>query len=210
MARRYEVYKCEVCGNIVWVLHGGDGALVCCGEEMKLMVPQSAEMALEKHVPILEKIEGGYRVTVGSTLHPMTEEHYIEWIALTTNKHTLFQFLEPNQEPVAEFLVDEEPLFLYEYCNLHGLWNNDLTGFKAKRDGQPTEAAAPVEEAAAEAPADFDQTKYLCTACGYIYDPVEGDPDGGIAAGTSFEDLPEDWVCPLCGVGKDMFEVYEG
>lgn len=206
MARRYEVYKCEACGNIVWTLHGGEGAMSCCGEEMVQMVPQTAEMALEKHVPMLEKIEGGYRVTVGSTLHPMTDAHYIEWIALTTNTHTHFRFLEPNKEPVADFLIEGEPLFLYEYCNLHGLWNNDLTGFKAKRD--EAEAAAAAVEAPAEA--DFDATKYLCTACGYVYDPALGDPDGGIAPGTSFADLPEDWVCPLCGVTKDMFEVYEG
>lgn len=168
------------------------------------MVPQTAEMALEKHVPVLEKIEGGYRVIVGSEPHPMTDAHYIEWIALTTNKHTHFQFLEPNQEPVAEFLIDEEPVFLYEYCNLHGLWNNDLTGFKARRDE--------LAQAQADTPAetDFDPTKYLCTACGYVYDPALGDPDGGIAPGTGFADLPEDWVCPLCGVGKDMFEVHEG
>lgn len=210
MARRYEVYKCEVCGNIVWMLHGGDGDLVCCGEEMKLMPPRTAEMALEKHVPILEKIEGGYRVTVGSTLHPMTEEHYIEWISLCTENQVHFQFLKPNQEPHVDFLIEGEPVFLYEYCNLHGLWQNDLKGADGgKNDVEPkaeAQAEAPVETEAG----DYDKTKYLCTACQYIYDPEVGDVDGGIDPGTPFSELPEDWVCPVCGVGKDMFEVYEG
>lgn len=200
MAKRYEVYKCEPCGNIVWVLHGGQGALVCCGEEMKLMEPQTAEMKLEKHVPVLEKIDGGYRVVVGSELHPMLDAHYIEWIALCTETQTHFQFLEPGQEPAAEFFMEGEPLYLYEYCNLHGLWLNDL------KASEQAEDEAPAEE---EVAGDYDKTKYLCTACQWIYDPALGDPDGGIAPGTSFSDLPEDWVCPLCGVGKDMFEVYE-
>ena len=215
MARRYEVYKCEVCGNIVWVLHGGDGALVCCGEEMKLMPPRTAEMALEKHVPIIDKFEGGYRVTVGSTLHPMTEEHYIEWISLCTKDQVYFEFLEPNRPPYVDFMIEGEPVFLYEYCNLHGLWQNDLKGVDHGKHDVNRVEEQPVETVAAPAEvnepvAGYDQTKYQCTACQYIYDPEVGDVDGGIDPGTPFSALPEDWVCPVCGVGKDMFEVYEG
>lgn len=142
----------------------------------------------------------------------MTDEHYIEWIALCTADQNHIAFLKPHQEPSVDFLIQGEPLFLYEYCNLHGLWQNDLKGVDhGKHDVKPAEevAAAPQAEET-EVTADFDKTKYLCTACQYIYDPVVGDVDGGIEPGTSFADLPEDWVCPVCGVSKDMFEVYEG
>lgn len=202
MARRYEVYKCEACGNVVWVMHGGEGTLVCCGEDMKLMKAQTAEMAMEKHVPVLEKIEGGYRVYVGSTEHPMTEAHYIEWISLCTANQVYIQYLKPFEKPEAIFHVTDEPLFLYEYCNLHGLWQNDLKGSgKAKE-------VAPEEVKTEEPVVATAGMKYICTACQYIYDPEIGDPDGGVEPGTAFADVPEDWVCPVCGVGKDMFEAY--
>jgi len=82
MAKRMEVYKCELCGNIVEMTHGGAGELVCCGKPMVQMDEKYADSTTEKHVPLIEKIDGGYKVTVGSTLHPMTDEHYIEWIEL--------------------------------------------------------------------------------------------------------------------------------
>ncbi|HQG98864.1 MAG TPA: desulfoferrodoxin FeS4 iron-binding domain-containing protein, partial [Thermotogota bacterium] len=85
MTAKEQVYKCEKCGNIVEVVHSGAGTLVCCGEPMKLMVEQTAEQAKEKHIPVLEKLEKGVKVVVGSTLHPMIEKHYIEWIELVTD-----------------------------------------------------------------------------------------------------------------------------
>ncbi len=126
MAKRLEVYKCAECGNIVLVTHGGEGALVCCGQDMMLLEEKSADSTTEKHVPVIETIQGGYKVTVGSTLHPMKEEHYIEWIELITESETLITFLKPGDEPVAIFKTDEKALKAREYCNLHGLWKNEL------------------------------------------------------------------------------------
>ena len=77
MTKVNEIYKCAVCGNIVEVVHAGAGELVCCGEPMKLQVPGTSDGAAEKHVPVIEKIEGGYRVKVGSVAHPMIDAHYI-------------------------------------------------------------------------------------------------------------------------------------
>lgn len=126
MAKRLEVYKCAECGNIVLVTHGGEGALVCCGQDMMLLEEKSADSTTEKHVPVIETIQGGYKVTVGSTLHPMKEEHYIEWIELITESETLITFLKPGDEPVAIFKTDEKAVKAREYCNLHGLWKNEL------------------------------------------------------------------------------------
>lgn len=126
MAKRLDVFKCALCGNIVELLHAGDGELVCCGEPMQLMEEKSADSTTEKHVPVIEPIQGGFKVTVGSTLHPMKEEHYIEWIELITESETLITFLKPGDEPVAIFKTDEKALCAREYCNLHGLWKNEL------------------------------------------------------------------------------------
>ena len=96
MAKRLDVFKCSLCGNIVELLHAGEGELVCCGEPMQLMEEKSADSTTEKHVPVIEPIQGGFKVTVGSTLHPMKEEHYIEWIELITESETLITFLKPG------------------------------------------------------------------------------------------------------------------
>lgn len=122
MAAKLEVYKCMECGNIVEVLHGGDGELVCCGEPMKKMAENTTDAAKEKHVPVIEKIDGGYTVTVGSVEHPMTDEHYIEWIELLADGKAYRQFLRPGQPPKATFLVKADTVSAREYCNLHGLW----------------------------------------------------------------------------------------
>ncbi len=122
MAKKLEVYKCMACGNIVEVLHGGDGELVCCGQPMKLMAESIADSATEKHVPVIEKIDGGYKVTVGSTLHPMEEKHYIEWIELLADGKAYRQFLEPVGKPEAIFKINAESPSAREYCNVHGLW----------------------------------------------------------------------------------------
>lgn len=120
--KRLDVYKCALCGNIVEVTHVGGGELVCCGEPMGLLEEKSADSSTEKHVPVIEAISGGYKVTVGSTLHPMKEEHYIEWIELITESETLITFLNPGDEPVAIFKTEEKAIKAREYCNLHGLW----------------------------------------------------------------------------------------
>ena len=120
---RLDVYKCEVCGNIVSVLHAGGGALSCCGQEMALLDEKTADAATEKHVPLIEKTGSGYKVTVGSTLHPMEEKHFIEWIELLADGRSYVRFLKPGDEPSATFLVEAAgEVSAREYCNVHGLW----------------------------------------------------------------------------------------
>ena len=125
MPKKLEVYKCDMCGNIVEVLHGGAGRLVCCGQEMKKFEEQTADASTEKHVPVVEKIEGGYKVTVGSTLHPMVDEHWIEWIQLIAGDATYRTFLNPGDAPEAVFKTDAEAVGAREYCNVHGLWKKE-------------------------------------------------------------------------------------
>ena len=124
MTKVGEIYKCEVCGNIVEVLHAGAGELVCCGQPMKNIVAGTTDGAAEKHVPVIEKVEGGYKVKVGSVAHPMTEAHYIEWIELICNKCGKVQrkYLKPGDAPEAVFASDSDSVTAREYCNLHGLW----------------------------------------------------------------------------------------
>lgn len=122
MTIRNEVYRCLVCGNIVEVLHAGQGELVCCGEPMKLQIANTTDASYEKHVPVVEKVSGGFKVKVGSAAHPMVPEHYIEWIDLITTEGTLRRFLTPDEAPEAEFKSTAEEATAKAYCNLHGLW----------------------------------------------------------------------------------------
>lgn len=122
MAAKLEIYKCEICGNIVEVLHGGKGELVCCGEPMKLYTENTTDAAVEKHVPVKEKTESGVKVKVGEVPHPMTEEHYIEWVEVLVGDKAYRQFLNPGEAPEAVFCVEGEEIVAREYCNLHGLW----------------------------------------------------------------------------------------
>ena len=122
MADRNEVYKCDICGNIVEVLNGGAGELVCCGQPMDLKEEQTADVTTEKHVPVIEKTDTGYKIVVGSTLHPMEEAHFIEWIELIADGLVYRKFLEPGEAPEAEFCVEADKVEAREYCNLHGLW----------------------------------------------------------------------------------------
>ena len=122
MAEKLEIYKCEACGNIVEVLHGGGGELVCCGESMKLFIENSVDAAKEKHVPVVEKAADGFTVKVGSVPHPMEGEHYIEWIEVITDGEADRQFLNPGDAPEATFKIDAGQVTARGYCNLHGLW----------------------------------------------------------------------------------------
>lgn len=124
MNQLHEVYKCEHCGNIVEFVKAGAAPLVCCGEKMKHMVEGSSDGAKEKHVPVLEVTPHGYKVTVGSAPHAMTEEHYIEWIELIADGISYKKFLKPGDEPVAEFCLDAKNVVAREYCNLHGLYKS--------------------------------------------------------------------------------------
>ena len=122
MAQRLEIYKCEACGNIVEVLTPGGGELVCCGEPMKLYVENTVDAAREKHVPVIEKIDGGYKVKVGSVAHPMEANHYIEWIEILADGKAYRKFLNPGDAPEATFMIDAAKITAREYCNMHGLW----------------------------------------------------------------------------------------
>jgi len=122
MASKMQVYKCGMCGNITEVLHGGPGELVCCGQPMELLEEKTADKTTEKHVPVIEKTEKGYRVTVGTTLHPMVDAHYIEWIELLVEGVVHRAYLNPGDEPSAEFCVKAGEVSAREFCNVHLLW----------------------------------------------------------------------------------------
>lgn len=122
MAQRMQVYKCEGCENMVEVIHGGIGTLVCCGKPMKLLVENTVDAAKEKHVPVVEKISGGVKIKVGSVAHPMEGKHYIEWIQIIADGKAYRQFLDPGDAPEATFNVEADEITAREHCNLHGLW----------------------------------------------------------------------------------------
>ena len=124
MVKRLEVYKCETCGNIIEVLHGGKGELVCCGKPMNLLVENTVDAAKEKHVPVIEKVEGGVKVKVGEVAHPMEEKHFIEWIEIIADGKTYRQYLNPGETPEAIFNVEAQQITAREYCNIHGLWKS--------------------------------------------------------------------------------------
>lgn len=123
MTKRLQVYKCEVCGNMVEVIHASAGTLVCCGKPMTLQEEGVTDAATEKHVPVIEKTDAGIKVKVGSVAHPMEEKHYIEWIQLIAGDKAYRRFLKPGDVPEAVFDVNGDgDLVAREYCNLHGLW----------------------------------------------------------------------------------------
>jgi len=125
MTKIGEVYKCEICGNIVEMVHAGVGALVCCGEEMKLMEEKTEDSSLEKHVPYIEKTENGVLVKVGQNQdHPMEEKHYIEWVQIIADGTSYRKFLKPGDKPQAEFKIKADKIIAREYCNIHGLWKS--------------------------------------------------------------------------------------
>lgn len=123
MTEKLQIYKCDVCGNIVEMLHGGAGELVCCGQPMRVFVENTVDAAKEKHVPVLEKLTGGLKVKVGSVPHPMEEKHYIEWVEIISGPKAYRHFLKPGDAPEAVFPVEGE-FVAREYCNLHGLWKS--------------------------------------------------------------------------------------
>lgn len=124
MADQFAIYKCELCGNVVELLHAASDNLVCCGQPMKLMKAGSVDAATEKHVPVVEATETGVLVKVGSVTHPMEEKHYIEWIeVITTCGRHCKKMLKPGEAPEAAFNVPKDKIAeVREYCNLHGLW----------------------------------------------------------------------------------------
>ena len=122
MTERLQIYKCQVCGNMVEVIHAGAGELVCCGQPMTLLSENTTDAATEKHVPVVEKTDNGYKVTVGSVTHPMEDKHYIEWIELIAGDNAYRKFLNPGEAPEALFEIKADKVTAREFCNLHGLW----------------------------------------------------------------------------------------
>ena len=125
MTVKLQVYKCEVCGNIVEMLHEGKGEMICCGQPMKLFKENSTDAVVEKHVPVVSETANGFSVKIGSIAHPMEESHYIEWIEIIDGGKSYRQFLNPGQSPEAAFCIDSKEIIAREYCNLHGLWKSN-------------------------------------------------------------------------------------
>ena len=139
MTELNQIYKCNICGNMVEMVHAGAGELVCCGQPMMLMKENTVDAAKEKHVPVIETTENqgfsesqkskisvktktGIKVKVGSVPHPMEQAHYIEWIEILADGKAYRKYLKPGDKPEAEFCVDAKKIIAREYCNLHGLW----------------------------------------------------------------------------------------
>ncbi len=119
---------CEHCGNIVAVVEDKKVPVMCCGQRMSVLVPNTKEAATEKHLPVVTVDGGKVEVVVGSTIHPMSEEHSIRWICLETESGNQRKCLSYTGEPKATFYIaeGEKVLAAYEYCNLHGLWKTEL------------------------------------------------------------------------------------
>jgi superoxide reductase len=124
MTQLREIYKCTLCGNIIEILHDGDGELVCCGQPMQLVKENTVDASKEKHVPVIEKTKTGVKIKIGSIPHPMEEKHYIEWIQIIADNISYRKFLKPGDKPEAEFVVTAEKISAREFCNLHGLWKS--------------------------------------------------------------------------------------
>ena len=122
MTKKLEIYKCQVCGNMVEMVHTGAGELVCCGQPMTLLAENSTDAATEKHVPVVGKTANGFKVTVGSVAHPMEEKHYIEWIEIVVDGTAYRKFLNAGDVPEAVFEIKADKVTARAYCNLHGLW----------------------------------------------------------------------------------------
>lgn len=127
MTKVKEVYRCAICGNIVEIIHMAGGTLTCCGQPMELLSENTVDAAKEKHVPVVEAIEGGYKVKVGSVEHPMQDNHYIEWIELVEENKIQRVHLKPGDKPEAVFYTDCKNVYAREYCNLHGHWSSKKT-----------------------------------------------------------------------------------
>jgi superoxide reductase len=134
MTKLNEIYKCEICGNIVNILHTGAGELVCCNQPMNLITEKTKDEGLEKHIPVIEKLTqnickggDGVLVKIGEIEHPMEEKHYIEWIEITTIDNKIGKkFLNPSDKPEAEFHSRSKIKEIRSYCNIHGLWKVSL------------------------------------------------------------------------------------
>jgi superoxide reductase len=120
-------YICEHCGNIIGMINDAGVPMMCCGQKMTKLVPGTVEASVEKHIPVVTVKDDIVEVTVGSVLHPMVEEHSIQWVYVLTDRGGQRKCLNAGEEPVVKFaLKDEKPIAVYAYCNLHGLWKADI------------------------------------------------------------------------------------
>lgn len=127
MTKINEIYRCNICGNIVEVVHGGEGELVCCQQPMELLIERQTDVGPEKHIPILEKTEEGINVKIGEDPHPMDEKHFIEWVEIIIDGESYIKFFEPGDKPETEFklvIPEDSSVKVREYCNIHGLWHS--------------------------------------------------------------------------------------
>ncbi|OQA21117.1 MAG: Desulfoferrodoxin [Actinobacteria bacterium ADurb.Bin346] len=124
MTERLQIYKCEICGNIVEMLQGGKGELICCGQPMKLFKENTIDASVEKHVPVVSREGSNINVKVGSVAHPMEESHYIQWIEVVSGDKAYRRFLKPGEAPEADFCIEGKDMTVREYCNIHGLWKS--------------------------------------------------------------------------------------
>jgi len=122
MPKRLEIYKCQICGNIVEVVHSGAGALICCGKNMDRITENTTDAATEKHVPVIELADASVTVKVGDVAHPMEDAHYIEWIEILVEDKIYRQYLQAGQPAQATFNLSATTVTARAYCNLHGLW----------------------------------------------------------------------------------------
>jgi len=121
-----QIFKCNICGNIVEAVHTGNGELVCCGEPMHEVTENTQEeVATEKHIPVVEKNGEIITVTVGSVKHPMDEEHHIEWVELISGPIVHRRYLNPGEKPKVTFILRAEEFTIRAHCNIHGLWSTE-------------------------------------------------------------------------------------
>lgn len=119
-----QIYKCNICGNIVELVHVGGGQIVCCGQPMELLKEKKDEEGKEKHQPVVELKDEGMQIKIGETPHPMEESHFIEWVEVIIQNKVYRRFLKPGDNPVVNFSIKENPERVRIYCNIHGLWRN--------------------------------------------------------------------------------------
>jgi len=125
MTRQDQIYQCSICGNITEVLHESTGTLSCCKKPMVFLEENTIDAAVEKHIPVINKIDGGYRVIIGEIDHPMVEKHYIEWIELVADNQVLRKYLVPGEAPESIFYTGANDVLARGYCNLHGHWKSN-------------------------------------------------------------------------------------
>lgn len=126
MTNKNQIYKCDICGNVVEVTTSGKGTLVCCNQNMTLLESKSKEEGVEKHLPSILKTDTGIRVQIGDVEHPMIENHYIEWIECIVDGNTYRKYLNPGDQPVVEFNISGDNISVRAYCNIHGLWEINI------------------------------------------------------------------------------------